>query len=307
MVLWDPNDGPHRVYEEDTRPSSRKREIAPIRQDARIAEYDWQKGEGPSAPDARNMAMPLDPGERPFKLGWVRRGKPGAPESAMRREAREHESREAEEKRLAELSQKTAMLRRRDFIASNRDRCGVNPITGEVYDARGAALTEKALVRGPKSLPQRPEEASEFDARRERRAANQKPAREAFLRRQGAPEDAPERASASDAFLPLEVAKTLVPVGEGIFDTRRNDDGHAGLDGKTGIGPGFVPTAEAAGDGIFAEGRVCAHGGKDSESGLGPGLVPQEGCSVPADAGFLHGAAMFDYRRQGFRNGGGWK
>ena len=58
---------------------------------------------------------------------------------------------------------------------------------------------------------------------------------------------------------------------------------------------------------IFAEGRVCAHGGKDSESGLGPGLVPQEGCSVPADAGFLHGAAMFDYRRQGFRNGGGWK
>jgi hypothetical protein len=26
---------------------------------------------------------------------------------------------------------------------------------------------------------------------------------------------------------------------------------------------------------------------------------------VPADAGFLHGAAMFDYRRQGFRNGGG--
>ena len=37
MVLWDPNDGPHRVYEEDTRPSSRKREIAPIRQDARIA------------------------------------------------------------------------------------------------------------------------------------------------------------------------------------------------------------------------------------------------------------------------------
>jgi hypothetical protein len=92
MVLWDPNDGPHRVYEEDTKPSSRKREVAPIVQDARIAEYDWQKGEGPSAPDARNMAMPLDPGERPFKLGWVRRGKPGAPESAMRREAREHEA-----------------------------------------------------------------------------------------------------------------------------------------------------------------------------------------------------------------------
>ena len=103
MVLWDPNDGPHRVYEEDTRPSSRKREIAPIRQDARIAEYDWQKGEGPSAPDARNMTMPLDPGERPFKLGWVRRGKPGAPESAMRREARAHESRAAEEQRLSRV------------------------------------------------------------------------------------------------------------------------------------------------------------------------------------------------------------
>ena len=307
MVLWDPNDGPHRVYEEDTRPSSRKREIAPIRQDARIAEYDWQKGEGPSAPDARNMTMPLDPGERPFKLGWVRRGKPGAPESAMRREAREHEAREAEEKRLAELSQTTAMMRRRDFIAANRDRCGVNPITGEVYDARGAALTERALVRGPRSLPERTEEASAFDERRARRAANQKPTREAFLRRQGAPEDAPERASASDAFLPLEVVKTLVPVGEGVFDTRRVDDGHAGKDAYTGIGPGFVPKAEAAGDGIFAEGRDRAHGGKDSESGLGPGLVPQEGCSVPADAGFLHGAAMFDYRRQGFRNGGGWK
>ena len=82
MVLWDPNDGPHRVYEEDTKPSSRKREVAPIVQDARIAEYDWQKGEGPSAPDARNMDMPLDPGERPFKLGWVRRGKPGAPSPA---------------------------------------------------------------------------------------------------------------------------------------------------------------------------------------------------------------------------------
>jgi hypothetical protein len=208
---------------------------------------------------------------------------------------------------LTELSQKTAMTRRRDFIASNRDRCGVNPITGEVYDAAGAALTAKALVRGPRSLPQRPVEASEFDARRRRREEHQKPVREAFLRRQGAPLDAPERASASDNFLPPEIQKTLVPVGEGIFDTRRNDDGHVGKDGYTGIGLGFVPKKEAAGDGIFAEGRVWRHGGKDSESGLGPGLVPRERCSVPADAGFLHGAAMFDYRRQGFRNGGGWK
>ena len=141
MVLWDPNDGPHRVYEEDTRPSSRKREIAPIRQDARIAEYDWQKGEGPSAPDARNMAMPLDPGERPFKLGWVRRGKPGAPESAMRREAREHESREAEERASA-----TPILKKRSIsIASRR---GLHHGTGAMYQHVASISSFKFLIFG---------------------------------------------------------------------------------------------------------------------------------------------------------------
>ena len=92
-----------------------------------------------------------------------------------------------------------------------------------------------------------------------------------------------------------------------MFDTRKVDDGHAGKTSLTGIGPGYVPTREAASDGIFSEGRTNEFSGKDSESGLGPGLLPVEGAGVSATDSFTHGAAMFDYRRNGFRNGGGWR
>ena len=309
MVLWAPNDGPQAVYEEDTKPFARRREVPNPRQAAQFSEYDWQKGEGPSAPDgSRNMAMPLDPSDRPIRIGWIRRGKQhGAPESAMHREQREYEESLELEKRLHSVCLKTNQGQRFEFISKNRDRIGINPITGEVYDDHLARQTAKALVHGPKSLPMRPVESTNFDEMKHRRLETRRPIREAFLQRQGALEDAPERATASDAFFPPEIYKNLVPVGEGMFDTRKVDDGHAGKTSLTGIGPGYVPTREAASDGIFSEGRTNEFSGKDSESGLGPGLLPVEGAGVSATDSFTHGAAMFDYRRNGFRNGGGWR
>ena len=365
MVLWAPNDAPHVVYERDTVPYSRKREVAPSQSDAQSSEYDWQKGEGPSAPNVgRNMAMPLDPTDRPVKLGWVRRGKPNKPESAMHRDTREHEEHLAETKRLHESDRKTYIETRRDFIAKNRDRAGYNPITGEVYDKQATLVTENALVRGPKLLPMRPKEATDFEERKLVRYENRRPIREDFLQRyvlyfpinpntvycpsvtvssvllvttvtttyiasrlfahivhpynshygrltlffyierRGAPENAPERASARDAFLPLEVVKHMTAVGEGMFDGMKVDDGHAGRTSRTGIGDGYVPKQEFASDGFFSQRRANEHAGKDSASGLGPGLVPLEGAGVPDTAGFTHGAAAFDFTRGGGGTGG---
>jgi hypothetical protein len=314
MVLWGPNDGPTVSYEEDARPLGRKRELGPIRPDAQRSEYDWQKGEGPSAPDSRNMATlgTSDPDERPFKLGWVRRGKPGAPASAMAREAKAFEERQAEEDRLVASCLRTAAQTRRDFISRNRDRTGVNPITGETYDEALALETEKAFVRGTRSLPERPSDVTAGEDRRSARSARRLPIRQDFMRREGAPADAPERARASDVFAPFERTKPLSANGEGGLDTRRPEQRrgkHVGRGG--GIGPGMFPVEDSAGDGFFlppGEGRrPTARDGKDSQSGLGSGLVPREHCSVPATASFLRGAAMFDFSRSGFRNGGGWK
>lgn len=291
--LFGPNDGPLYQLEEDVWPLGRKRDVRPIT-DSADREWNYLRGEGPSAPEARSLALPRrpDPG-RPGKLGWVVRGKPGAPESAHVREARVREGGEA------------SARARHDFIADNRDRTGVHPITGEVLDERKAARTARALVRGPRSLPQRPPERVAEEAARSLACETRRAVRGDALLREGLEEAPPERPSAADNFLPREHLR-LARMNEGIFAANRDFE-HAGADTESGIGPGMVPTAERAGDGIFhpdpASRNVDPNAGADTKSDLGSDLVPKTASPV----GFLHGAANYDYRRSGFRNGGGWR
>ena len=205
MPLFGPNDGPLYQLEEDAWPLGRKRCVPPMT-DSTDREWDYLKGEGPSAPDARSLALPLKPGEgKPFKLGWVVRGKPGAPESAHVRDARE-----------ANDPRRDANARRRhDSIAHNRDRTGVNPITGEVVDETKARRTERALVRGPKSIPSRPAEATAWEERKWRSRETRRPVREDAIIREGLPVAPDERPTASDNFVPPEYReRRLVVTGE---------------------------------------------------------------------------------------------
>lgn len=292
MPLFGPNDGPLYQLEEDVWPLGRKRDVPPMT-DSTDREWDYLKGEGPSAPDARSLALPLKPGEgKPFKLGWVVRGKPGAPESAHVRDARE----------ATDPGREANARRRHDFIAHNRDHTGVNPITGEIVDHAKAHRTERALVRGPKSLPSRPAEATEWEERKWRSREARRPIREDAIVHEGLPVAPDERPTASDNFVPPEYREKRLVVGEGIFDDQRQRL-HAGEDTRCGIGPGMVPTREASGEGVFAEGRLNAHAGRDGAGDLGPDLVPKS----ETPTGFLHGAANYDYRSSGFRGGGGWK
>ena len=289
MPLFGPNDGPLYQLEEDAWPLGRKRCVPPMT-DSTDREWDYLKGEGPSAPDARSLALPLKPGEgKPFKLGWVVRGKPGAPESAHVRDARE-----------ANDPRRDANARRRhDSIAHNRDRTGINPITGEVVDETKARRTERALVRGPKSIPSRPAEATAWEERKWRSREPRRPVREDAIIREGLPVAPDERPTASDNFVPPEYReRRLVVTGERGEDAGASDHPR-GKDARCGIGPGMTPTREASSDGVFPTARARRGFAGD----LGPDLVPTSETAT----GFLHGAANYDFRSSGFRGGGGWK
>ena len=289
--LFGPNDGPLYQLEEDVWPLGRKRDVRPIT-DSADREWNYLRGEGPSAPEARSLALPRrpDPG-RPGKLGWVVRGKPGAPESAHVREARVREGGEA------------CARARHDFIADNRDRTGVNPITGEVLDERKAARTARALVRGPRSLPQRPpERVAEEAARSLACETSERGARDALLR-EGL-EEAPPRPERGGQLPPARAPQA-----------RADERGHIREQGLRARGRGHRERHRAGhgahggarGDGHLPPGsRIPERRPKrrrGHEIGPRPDLVPKTASPV----GFLHGAANYDYRRSGFRNGGGWR
>jgi V-type H+-transporting ATPase subunit A len=54
-----------------------------------------------------------------------------------------------------------------------------------VYDKQATLVTENALVRGPKLLPMRPKEATDFEERKLVRYENRRPIREDFLQQNG--------------------------------------------------------------------------------------------------------------------------
>ena len=134
--------------------------------------------------------------------------------------------------------------------------------------------------------------------------------RKDFIMDEGKPGRHDERPRARDNFDPRPPfggdPKMVRALADDIFMDGKMQL-HAGADTESGIGPGMVPTAERAGDGIFhpdpGSRNVDPNAGADTKSDLGSDLVPKTASPV----GFLHGAANYDYRRSGFRNGGGWR
>ena len=154
-------------------------------------------------------------------------------------------------------------------------------------------------MRGPKSLPSRPAEATEWEERKWRSREARRPIREDAIVHEGLPVAPDERPTASDNFVPPEYReRRLVVTGERGEDAGASDHPR-GKDARCGIGPGMTPTREASSDGVFPTARARRGFAGD----LGPDLVPTSETAT----GFLHGAANYDFRSSGFRGGGGWK
>ena len=278
MPLFSPNDGPLYQLEEDAWPLGRKRCVPDDGLDR--SGVGLPQGEGPSAPDARSLALPSNPARASrLSSGGSCAANPAPPEAFATRARQRPASR-----RERATSPRLDRPQPRPHGRQPNHRRGRGRDQSQTHRARARARTE-ASHRAPPGAPRgRSASGDPRDATTRSRGRHHP----------GGPPVAPdERPTAAITSFPGYRERRLVVTGERgrpahrttreerrAVRHRARDDAHE--------------KASATGSSPRRAKRI--------RGDLGPDLVPTSETAT----GFLR-AANYDFRSSGFRGGGGWK